>query len=158
MIDVSRANPRARYYPVPKIGGEPLAGAKRLWETSTITDRQASTRRCVCYVTAACLKALGLAEADRCYEICLLRLFWGEHVAKLADGPRVISDYRRKSPRILRAIENLEDPRGVYLCIHERWLVPWLGLVSNGWWDEAYTVYCEMHGTLEGEFLMRRQP
>ncbi len=158
MIEVFRSNPRARYYPVPEIGGGPPTGAQRLWEARTIADRQGSDPRCVCYVTAACLEALGLAEADRCYEICLLRLFRDEHVAKLADGPRVISDYRRKSPRILRAIENLEDPRGAYLCIHERWLVPWLGLVSNGRWDEAYAVYCEMQGTLEGEFLMRRQP
>lgn len=104
-------------------------------------------------MTAACLVALGLADANECYEVCLLRLFRNEYVAKLADGPHVILDYRRKSPRILRAIEGLEDPREAYLCIHERWLVRGLGFVANGRWDEAYAVYREMHRALEDALL-----
>ena len=43
-------------------------------------------RRRACYVTAACLEAQGLADANECYEVCLLRLFRNEYVAKLADG------------------------------------------------------------------------
>ena len=58
-----------------------------------------------------------------------------------------------KSPRILRAIEGLEDPREAYLCIHERWLVWGLGFVANGRWDEAYTLYREMHRALEDVLL-----
>lgn len=153
VVGVFRASPRARYYPVLESGYEPCTDAKEVCGTRTIADRRGLYRRQTCYVTAACLEALGLADAAACYELCLLRLFRDEYVTKLADGPRIISDYRRKSPWILRAIERLEDPRGDYLRIHERWLVPWLGFIAKGRWDEAYAVYTEMHGTLEDELL-----
>ena len=153
MIETSRTSPRARYYPVLEAEGNATTGAKRAWGKYTIAERRRLHRRRACYVTAACLEVLGLADANQCYELCLLRLFRNEYIAKLADGPQVLSDYRRKSPRILRAIEGLEDPREAYLYIHERWLVRGLGFVANGRWDEAYAVYREMHRALEDALL-----
>ena len=86
MIQTSRTSPRARYYPVLEAEGDPTTGAKRAWDTRTITERRRLHRRRACYVTAACLEAQGLADANECYEVCLLRLFRNEYVAKLADG------------------------------------------------------------------------
>jgi hypothetical protein len=153
VVEAFGASPKSRYYPILEAEGEPITDGKSAWGTHTMAQRRRLHRRHACYVTAACLEALGLADANECYEVCLLRLFRNEYVAKLADGPQVISDYRRKSPRILRAIEGLEDPREAYLCIHERWLVRGLGFVANGRWDEAYTVFREMHRALEDALL-----
>ena len=153
VVKASGASPKARYYPILEAEGKPIADAKRAWGTHTLAQRRRLHRRRTCYVTAACLEARGLAEANECYEVCLLRLFRNEYIAKLADGSQVISDYRQKAPRILRAVGSLEDPRDAYLYIHERWLVRGLGFVANGGWDEAYAVYREMQSVLEDELL-----
>ena len=153
VIEASGAGPKARYYPILEAEGDPTTDAKWAWDTHTIAGWRGLHRRQACYVTAACLEAVGLAEAGECYELCLLCLFRNEYIAKLADGPQVISEYRRKSPRIVRAIEGLEDPREAYLYIHEHWLVRGLGFVANGRWDEAYAVYREMQRALEDALL-----
>jgi hypothetical protein len=55
-----------------------------------------------CFLTTACVKHAGLA--DDCRELQVLRALRDGYVAKLPDGPALISQYYEMAPRILRRI------------------------------------------------------
>ena len=105
------------------------------------------------YITDACLEVRGLAHAASCYELCLLYLFYKEYIAKLPDGEAVLSDYRRKAPRIARALGAERDVQHVRLQIYARYLAPAVALIVNGRWDEAYEIYRAICQDMEKRYL-----
>ena len=108
-----------------------------------------------CYVTDACLVVRGLAHADSCYELCLVKLFRNEYIAKLPGGDDVLSDYDEKGPRIARAIRVEADAWQVYLDLYDGHLTTIVALIVNGRWDEAYEAYRAMCKEMEKRYLRK---
>ena len=107
----------------------------------------------LCFISTACVEARGLP--DDCYELRLLRLFRSEYVAKLPDGDRILDDYGRKAPRIVRAIRGLdhEEAHRIWTYLYECGVAPAVALITNGRWDEAHKLYTSMCLELEARCL-----
>lgn len=112
----------------------------------------------VCYVSAACLEARGLADEEACYEVMLLRLFVREYVEKLREGAEMVADYREKAPEVTRAIEHHPDRREIYLYLYERAIAPCVEEILHGRWEEAHEIFERMRGEVEGCFLRGGRP
>ena len=146
-----------RYHPDVKFSGPTVDSRHGRWEAYLFQVPNEHSGAFGCYITDACLEVRGLAHADSCYELRLLYLFYKEYIAKLPDGEAVLSDYRRKAPRIARALGAERDLRHVRLQIYTRYLAPTVALVVNGRWDEAYEIYRAMCADMENRYL-REEP
>ena len=106
-----------------------------------------------CFITTAVTRAAGLP--DDCYELSVLRMFRREYVAALADGEKVLADYRAKAPKVIQAIDELpgEGSQKVWECLYAASVVPAVLLVTRGQWDEAYELYHSMCLEVEAVFL-----
>ena len=105
------------------------------------------------FITEAASRGAGLAED--CYELSVLRMFRREYVAALPDGEKVLSDYEKKAPKVIQAIDELsgEDSQKVWECLYVAGIVPAVLLITRGQWDMAYQLYRSMFGELEAIFL-----
>lgn len=133
--------------------GSPFGMVSKTNNDGNLATRQSPNRRprikSLCFITTACVEARGLP--DDCYELRLLRLFHDEYVAKLPDGPRILSEYERKAPRIVAVVKNLgeEEAERVWDDLYERGVRRAVAHIVNGRWDEAYEVYTSRCRELE---------
>jgi hypothetical protein len=125
----------------PKNDGNLYTRSNRLRKTTFWGKEKKAAKPSACFVTSACVESRGLP--NDCYELCLLRLFRREYVAKRPDGARVLAEYEDKAPKIVSAIDALgrEKAKDVYGDLYERGVKRSVCLIQNGLWGEAYELY-----------------
>lgn len=137
----------------PKNDGNLYTRSNRVRKTDFWGNAKKAAKSSACFVTSACVEARGLP--DDCYELCLLRLFRREYVAKRPDGARVLAEYEEKAPKIVSAINTLgpEKARAIYEDLYERGAERSVRLIQNGLWGEAYDLYQAICEELEKIYL-----
>jgi hypothetical protein len=100
-----------------------------------------------CYITSAICKFLG--KGDDCRELGLLREFRDNYLAKRPGGEEMIQEYYRRSPVLLRAIE--EHPSGgeILFNLYEKYLSRCIELIECGANEAAVEIYQNMVYHLE---------
>ncbi len=137
----------------PKNDGNLYTRSGRVRKTDFWGSKKKAAKPSACFVTSACVEACGLP--DDCYELCLLRLFRREYVAKRPDGARVLAEYEEKAPKIVSAIDALGPGKAhdVYQDLYERGVKRSVCLIQNGLWGEAYELYRVICEELEKTYL-----
>jgi hypothetical protein len=138
---------------MPKNDGNLYTRSGPIRKTDVWGSGKKAAKPSACFVTSACVEARRLP--DDCYELCLLRLFRREYVAKRPDGVQVLAEYEEKAPKIVSAIAALgpEKAQDVYGDLYERGVSRSVSLIQNGLWGEAYELYRAICEELEETYL-----
>lgn len=146
-------NRRGGSFSRPKNDGNLYTRTNRVRKTDFWGNDKKAAKSSACFVTSACVEARGLS--DDCYELCLLRLFRREYVAKRPDGPYVLAEYEEKAPKIVSAIDAFgpDKARVIYEDLYKRGVERSVRLIQNGLWREAYDLYRTICEELEKTYL-----
>jgi len=104
-----------------------------------------------CYVTTACLDALGLPKDS--LELGAMKVLTRDHILKSFSGKRDYIAYGRKGPAIVQAIESREDSLGIWGRIYET-LKDVTASVLSGNYERGHQSYKELILDLEKQFVM----
>ena len=100
-------------------------------------DRQTST----CFLTSACVAARGLP--DDCEELTQLRRFRDEILMKTEEGRKLVGEYKRIAPAIVRQIKRSPERETIYASIYKTIRLCMADLV-----DKAYERATERYRTM----------
>ena len=89
-----------------------------------------------CFITSATLKTLN--KPDDCYELQTFRHFRDSWLK--TNHPEDIIRYYLTAPKIVNAIDNMEDSKEIYESVWHTYLKKCLTLIEN---EENESAYCE---------------
>jgi len=96
-----------------------------------------------CFITTACCEVLGLD--DDCFELCTLRRYRDEVLAKAPGGADAIARYYALAPEILARLRaNSERPDRTLLSVYARFILPAALAAKLGLDASAYRLYVRM--------------
>jgi len=102
-----------------------------------------------CYVTTACLDALGLPRDS--LEMKAIKVLTRDHVLKSFSGKRDYVSYQTKGPAIVQAIASQENPQGIWDGIYQRLGDVTASVLSNDY-EKGHNQYKELILGLEKQF------
>lgn len=108
-----------------------------------------SSGRSCCYLTTACLDAMGIPQEES-QELEAIKLVTKEHIMKSRQGKRDYILYRRKAPRIVSGIEARSDSKEIWGRVYER-LRDITRTISDGDLERGYQSYKSLVIGLEGQ-------
>lgn len=92
-----------------------------------------------CYVTTACVTFQGLS--DDCNELQVLRQLRDRYVINLQNGTTEIEEYYSLAPKIITAINKLNNRSEIYDQIYKLMILKCVNLIENKNDKEAYELY-----------------
>lgn len=92
-----------------------------------------------CYLTSACVEAMGLA--DDCCELCTLRDFRDNWLARQDGGRAQIEEYYQIAPLIVEAIHAVPNCADVLHELYEAMVVPCMREIQAGRLENAREMY-----------------
>ena len=102
-----------------------------------------------CYVTTACLDALGLSRDS--LELRAMKVLTKEHILKSFSGKRDYVSYQRKGPAIVQAIESREDSQNIWEKTYGK-LKDIANNIISGNYEKGHQMYKELILGLENQF------
>lgn len=112
---------------------------------------QNNTRCKGCYITTATCITLGLA--DDCEQLTLLRWFRDNYLLTSSQGRKDIAEYYKTAPKIVRAINTLDNPISIYHAIYNSSLLPACIAIKNRNYAQAYCIYKRLVNHLKKTLL-----
>ena len=103
-----------------------------------------------CYLTSACVLAKGLP--DDCYELATLRKYRDSWLSEQPECKSIIAKYYEIAPKIVAAIDKLENHKVIYEAIYEKMIAPCIALIEAGKMQETLALYRDMTLQLEEEY------
>lgn len=103
-----------------------------------------------CFITSATCLMLG--KNDDCYELNMFRKFRDEWLVKQCDGEKLIKEYYKIAPVIVRNINMRADSQSIYKKIWESFLIKCLNFIENKEYDKCKSKYTFMVKTLNEKF------
>lgn len=105
-----------------------------------------------CYLTTACVGAMGLP--DNCHELETLRSFRDGYIMNEVDcGENVIKDYYSTAPQIVENVNSLENHEEIWKALYENEIVPCVELINQNEYQKAYEKYSSMTKMLGEKYL-----
>lgn len=95
-----------------------------------------------CYIVTACLASRGLTSD--CDELAAIREFRDTYVSMRADGDDILSDYYRRAPDIVAAIESSPNSREIYDAIYIQFIERALVCIRESRPSEAVDLYRQL--------------
>ena len=95
-----------------------------------------------CYITTATCEEYG--KPDDCYELTAFRNFRDSWLRRQPDGERLIAQYYRTAPRIVRLINRQPDRSEIYRSIRDNYLSKCLSYIESGDNEKCKELYVEM--------------
>jgi len=95
-----------------------------------------------CFITTAVCLSLG--KGDNCYELNTFRSFRDNWLINQPNGKELIEEYYKIAPKIVKAINNLNNSQQIYLFIWKHYLKNCLQLIENQKYEEAKNIYIKM--------------
>jgi hypothetical protein len=102
-----------------------------------------------CYVTTACLDAMGLPRDS--LELRAMKVLTNNHILRSFSGKRDYVTYQRKGPKIVQAIESREDAQSIWRSIYDQLKNVTASILSNNY-EEGHQQYKELILGLEKQF------
>ena len=103
-----------------------------------------------CYVTSACVEAMGLP--DDCYELETLRRYRDTWLKNTDEGSDIIRMYYKIAPKIVEAIDKRADRECIYKMIYGNMVKPCVELIEHQKYQEALELYRKMTLELEKNY------
>jgi hypothetical protein len=103
-----------------------------------------------CFITTACTVAMGLP--DDCAELVTLRKFRDEYVRQLPNGGKIIDEYYRIAPAIVRKINERPDHEEVFAALF-RQIEKAVQLICERRDADAFVHYVEVIKRLKKEYM-----
>ena len=103
-----------------------------------------------CFLTSACTAARGLP--DDCHELTVLRNYRDNWLKHQSDGVLLIAKYYEVAPKIVEAIDKLENRLEIYDWIYENLVAPCVVLIEIGKNEEALELYRGVTLKLEEQY------
>ena len=103
-----------------------------------------------CFLTSACVIAKNLP--DNCHELEVLRTFRDSFVLGLESGPDDVKHYYSVAPKIVDAINRLEDATTIWTQIFNELVTKCVGLIDEGQYIQAYDFYKHYIQCLEEQY------
>lgn len=104
-----------------------------------------------CYLTCACVDALG--KADNCEELTILRKFRDEWLVNQPEGQAEIQQYYSIAPAIVEAIHNLSNSTEIFRRIYDTMVLPCVDAIKDNHFESAHQLYRSKSLELEQEYL-----
>ena len=127
-------------------------GAEHRYEGSSNDSDSGSEDKGGCYLTTACVAAMGLT--DRCYELDVLRSFRDNVLLRTPRGRKAVKEYYNLAPEIITAIEEKEGPNAINVF---QGLYPEIQKIVNfilsGNFESAFQNYKQMTSQLKTNYL-----
>ncbi|MBQ2920695.1 MAG: hypothetical protein IJE58_05890 [Oscillospiraceae bacterium] len=92
-----------------------------------------------CFLTSACTAARGLP--DDCHELTVLRDFRDNWLKQHPNGVTLIAHYYEVAPRIVEAIDKLENRLEIWDGVYREMVVPCVKMIEMGRYLEALELY-----------------
>lgn len=105
-----------------------------------------------CFLTSACTAARGLP--DDCHELTVLRNFRDNWLKNQPEGVLLIAHYYEVAPKIVEAIDKLENRLEIWDEVYQGMVVPCMEMIEKGRCQEALELYRGMTGKLEWRFIV----
>ena len=105
-----------------------------------------------CFLTSACTAARGLP--DDCHELTVLRSFRDNWLKQQPDGVMLIAHYYEVAPKIVEAIDNLEDRLEIWDGVYRELVVPCVEMIEQERYPEALELYQGITEELEGRYCV----
>ncbi|MDP2924881.1 MAG: hypothetical protein Q8N99_00755 [Nanoarchaeota archaeon] len=106
-----------------------------------------------CYVTTACLDAIGLPRDS--LEFRAMKILTKEHILKSFSGKRDYVLYQKKGPAIVQAIESREDAQNIWRSVYEKLRNVAASILSKNY-GKGHQQYKELILGLEEQFVRDR--
>jgi len=103
-----------------------------------------------CFITTACTGAMGLP--DDCAELVTLRKFRDEYVRHLPNGGKIIGEYYRIAPAIVRKINERPDHQEIFAALFGR-IEKAVHLIRASQYADAFAHYVEVVKRLKKEYI-----
>lgn len=103
-----------------------------------------------CFLTSACTAAHGLP--DDCHELTVLRNYRDNWLKHQNDGVTLIAHYYEVAPKIVEAIDKLENRLEIYDDLYFNLVIPCVELIEKGQNEEALELYRNVTLKLEEKY------
>ena len=104
--------------------------------SSETAAEKAESSRSGCYLTTACVEAMGLP--DDCRELTVLRNFRDHWLKEQATGPAEIAEYYEIAPRIVERIQRSEERMELLKGIYNEMITPCVDDIQAGNYEMAH--------------------
>lgn len=105
-----------------------------------------------CYLTTACMRAMGGEFEDNCKELMILRDFRDNYV--MANHPDAVKEYYRIAPKIVNIIGMQKDSQSIYLKMYQELVLGTISLIGRGMPAEAFALYKNYGNRLAKEYCI----
>lgn len=95
-----------------------------------------------CFITTAVCKCLG--KSDDCYELMTLRNYRDSWLFNSDGGQRLIREYYRIAPSIVKNIEQSDKCYNHCLLLLNDYIKPCIKMIENGEYEECREKYKQM--------------
>lgn len=106
-----------------------------------------------CYITTAVCNSFG--KADDCYELSLFREFRNGYLLGTEGGEKLVEEYYRTAPEIIRCIDMLPERDDVYYKIWKKYLSKCVECIQHKELEACKNLYIEMVKRLERLYLRK---
>lgn len=103
-----------------------------------------------CFLTSACTASRGLP--DDCHELTVLRNFRDNWLKHQPDGVLLIAHYYEVAPKIVEAIDRLENRLEIWDKVYKELVMPCVELIDNEQCQEALELYRGITMKLEAQY------
>jgi hypothetical protein len=103
-----------------------------------------------CFITTACTAAMGLP--DDCAELTVLRQFRDAYVRQLPNGGKIIDEYYRIAPAIVRKINDRPDHQEVFSALFHQ-VEKAVRLIRKRRYADAVAHYAAVVKRLKKEYM-----
>ena len=103
-----------------------------------------------CFLTSACTAARGLP--DDCHELTVLRNYRDNWLKHQSDGILLVAHYYEVAPKIVEAIDKLENRLEIWDSLYFNLVLPCVELIEKEQYEEALKLYRETTLKLEKEY------
>jgi len=114
-------------------------------------DIQGGFKSRLCYITTSVCKSMD--KPDDCYELCTLRDYRDNYLAKQEEDSGIIEEYYDVAPTIVKRINELADADGVYRSIWETYLNPCISMIERDEKSACKELYIRMVKELENKYI-----
>ena len=108
-----------------------------------------------CYITTAAVDHLGLA--DDCAELNMLRMYRDKLVEEDPEFRKLVLEYYKTAPQIVKEISNSSDKEIVLDSIYTDMVLPVLDLLKQGKTNEAKEHYLKVYNNLKSKYVLKPQ-